>query len=107
MRKPLVRAALLGAGALTLFAAIPTSEMAVASADVDAFLTDMEAAGFTNDDGNAAEIAVGRNICSQVAGGWSPDRAADDLWQSSEMDSKDDATQFVQIAILDLCPQKG
>ena len=94
---------ILGAGAVAIFAALPTNNMAVAYADVDTFLTDMEAAGFNNGDGNSAEITVGRSICAEVAGGMSPSRAADDLWQTSKMD-QDGSKQFVAIAIRDLCP---
>src|ERR1700748_769602 len=73
-----VTAAILGAIAVAIFAAQPTNNMAVAYADVDTFLTDMEAAGFDNGDGNGAEIRVGRSICAEVAGGMSPSQAADD-----------------------------
>lgn len=84
--------------------ALPAIDMAEAHADVDSFLTDMEAAGFANNDGNDAEIAIGRNICSQVAGGMSPSQVARELWHHSQMD-QDASTQFVQITISDLCPQ--
>ena len=101
--KSRVRAAILGAGAVAIFAALPPNNMAVAYADIDTFLTDMEAAGFDNGDGNGAEIRVGRSICAEVAGGMSPSQAADDLWQNSKMD-QDGSKQFVAIAIRDLCP---
>jgi hypothetical protein len=75
----------------------------VARADNEGnFLYDMEAAGFNNGGGNGAEIAVGYDICSEIAGGWSPTRAADDLWKVSKLDQVD-AKQFVRIAIRDLC----
>jgi Protein of unknown function (DUF732) len=69
----------------------------------DSFLSDMEAAGFDNGNGNGAEIMVGYDICSEIAGGWSPTRAAHDLWKTSKLD-KYGAKQFVGIAIRDLCP---
>jgi hypothetical protein len=74
-----------------------------AHADNEAkFLSDMEAAGFDNGNGNGAEIALGYDICSEIAGGWSPMRAADDLWKNSKLDQYG-ATQFVGITISDLC----
>ncbi len=94
-------AALIGSAVALAPAAI---DMAVAHADVDSFLTDMEAAGFANNDGNDAEIAIGRNICSQVADGMSPSEAVRELWHHSQMD-QDESTQFVEITIRDLCPQ--
>jgi len=100
----LIKGAILGAGALAIFAALPANEMAVARADVQTYLQDMEDAGFENGEGNAAEIAVGRNICEEVAGGLSRNQAATELWESSKFDSKADAEQFVDISIRDLCP---
>ncbi len=105
MRKPHVRALLLGASALMLFAATPVNAIAVAHADVDTYLSDMEAAGFVNGDGNAAEILVGKSICKDLAAGVSQYRAATDLWESSKFDSKSEAIQFVDITVRDLCPE--
>ncbi|OCB39601.1 hypothetical protein A5676_13025 [Mycobacterium malmoense] len=96
-------AAILGAG---MALASPAIDMAIAHADVDSFLTDMEAAGFSNDNGNDAEIAIGQNICAEVAGGMSPSQVARDLWHHSQM-NQDDSTRFVAIAISDLCPESA
>jgi hypothetical protein len=106
MRKSLVNAAVVGASALAIFAALPTSGMAVAHADADSFLTDMEAAGFDNGSGNGAEIRVGYRVCAEIAGGISALKAADDLWLNSHLDHQE-AGQFVGIAIRDLCPQNA
>ncbi len=94
-------AALFGSG---IALAAPTIHIPVARADVDSFLTDLDANGFSNSDGNEAQIAIGQNICAQVAGGASPTEAARDLWHHSQM-NQDQSTQFVAIAISDLCPQ--
>jgi Protein of unknown function (DUF732) len=79
-----------------------------AHADDASFLADMEAAGFFNHDGNGAEIAVGHDICSELAQGWTPAQAVRDLWfnGASGMDESA-ATQFVNIAMRDLCPTYG
>jgi hypothetical protein len=77
--------------------------MAVAHADADSFLTDMEAAGFDDGAGNGAEIRVGYHVCAEIAGGMSVLKAADDLWVNSHLDHQS-AGQFVGIAIHDLCP---
>jgi hypothetical protein len=105
MRKSLY-AAVVGASAIAIFAAVPTSGTAVAHADTDSFLTDMESAGFDNGGGNGAEIRVGYHVCAEVAGGASPLQAADDLWLNSHLDHQG-ARQFVGIAIRDLCPQNA
>lgn len=91
-----VGAVLMGGTAHGLGAAHADSE--------DSFLSDMEAFGFNNGEGNGAEIRVGYDICSEIASGWSPARAADDLWKSSKLD-QNGAKEFVVIAIRDLCPR--
>jgi hypothetical protein len=91
-----VGAALMGGAAHGIGAAHADNE--------DSFLSDMEAAGFDNGDGNGAEITLGYGICSEIAGGWSPTRAADDLWKNSKLDHLG-AKLFVGIAIRDLCPR--
>lgn len=106
MRKSLVNAAVIGASALGIFAALPISGIPLAHADADSFLTDMEAAGFDNGGGNGAEIRVGYHVCAEIAGGMSASNAADDLWLNSHLDHQD-AGQFVRIAIRDLCPQNA
>ena len=85
----LVAPALMGAG--------------VAHADEDSFLTDMEEAGFQNDGGNADELKVGWAECRIVRTGGRA-AAVKDLWHNANM-NEDSATQFVDIAIRDLCPQ--
>jgi Protein of unknown function (DUF732) len=102
MRKSLVRAAILGAGAMAICAAVAANEIAAAHADEDGLLSDMEAAGFNN--GNGAEIYVGYDICRELANGWSPAMAAADLWKSSKLEQWD-SKQFVNVAIRDLCPR--
>ena len=57
--KSRVRAAILGAGAVAIFAALPTNNIAVAYADVETFLTDKQAAGFNNGDGTAQKSRSG------------------------------------------------
>lgn len=96
-------AALIGSGSAL---APSTIDIAVARADVDSFLTDLDQDGFSNSDGNEAQIAIGENICAQVAGGMAPAQAARDLWHHSQM-NQDESTRFVAISIGDLCPQNG
>lgn len=103
MKKYLVRTAIFIVGGLALSGALVANE-AMANADEDSFLSDMEAAGFDNGNGNGAEIGVGYDICSELASGWSPARAAEDLWKSSKLQQAG-AVQFVEIAMRDLCPQ--
>ena len=94
---------------LTLLAALGLMlSSGVAHADEASFLTDMEAAGFYNGAGNGGEIAVGHDICNEVAQGWTRAQAIRDLWTrgGSSMDEAG-ATLFVSIAIKDLCPAYG
>lgn len=100
MRIKTILASLLGVAALML------GRPALAHADDASFLEDMEAAGFYNDGGNGAEIAVGHDICRELANGWTSAQAVRDLWMTGKMD-EDGATQFVSIAIKDLCPAYG
>lgn len=90
--------------AILCLGSVAVAAAPLARADVDAFLTDMEAAGYSNGDGNGAEITVGRTICEQVAGGISPSAVAENLWQNSKMDQAG-SVQFVNIALRDLCPR--
>lgn len=104
MRRSLVRAATVGTGALAIFVTLPTSLIEVGRADEYSFLEDMEAAGFSNEGGNGAEIGLGYHICGEIAAGTSPVQAARELWLNSKL-NEFEAAQFVRIAIRDLCPE--
>lgn len=97
-----MRCTLITAAAVTIFATVAGS--AVARADVDTYLSDMEAAGFFNHDGNASEISVGKGICAELAEGTSVTYEIKDMWQVSHLEH-DEAVEFVSIAVRDLCPQ--
>jgi hypothetical protein len=89
---------------LALWVALFIAGTGMAHADETSFLSDMDAAGFHNDNGNSAELSVGLRICSEVASGESGLAAARDLWLNSQIASEDEAAQFVMIAVKNLCP---
>jgi Protein of unknown function (DUF732) len=89
---------------LLIWAAAALLGTGTAHADEESFLNDMAAAGFTNNAGNNAEISVGLNICSEVAGGESGYTAAHQLWLDSQIVGEATAQRFVEIAVRDLCP---
>lgn len=97
----LARMALLATAPMLMVTGVLLAEPA--HADEVSFLSDMEAAGFHNGSGNGAEIAVGHGICADVASGKSRQAVIQDLWLSSKLE-QDEAVQFVNIALRDLCP---
>lgn len=103
----LVRAVIIKALQAALFAPLAGLVLmhnpAVAYADEDTFLSDMEAAGLHNSDGNGAEIAVGHEVCGRVAAGAAPAQVAEFLWHNSQM-TEQASVAFVEISIRDLCP---
>lgn len=76
----------------------------VANADEVSFVEDMNDAGFTNDNGYKAEVAVGMHICSELLAGDTSWHQAHSLYLTSRMRTESEAQQFVNIAIKDLCP---
>jgi hypothetical protein len=92
------------AAAVTMGAGIVTA--APAHADEATFIEDAANAGFFNHSGAAAELDVGRNMCSELDSGWSRRHVIDDLWQAGPM-TRRSAAHFVGIAIRDLCPWDG
>lgn len=74
-----------------------------AHADENGFISDTQSAGLYNRQGNSAEISVGLEVCSQIAGGSTPYTVAYNLWLKSGM-TQDESALFVVYAIRDLCP---
>ena len=107
MNRVSIAAAVLTAAATVLSAALGIAPRAGADTNADQFLNDMAAAGFGNNEGNRALVNVGWQVCHAIQDGNSQASEAHQLWHVSQLKSLDAATQFVDIAVQDLCPDEA
>jgi hypothetical protein len=94
---------MVGAASLVIGAGIAHADPA-SYGGLSAFQRDMDANGFFNENGNAAQLAVGRSVCNNIANGERPLMVAVDLESGSGLDGYH-AGKFVAISVKDLCPQ--
>jgi len=94
------RAITMGAAALALTGAAYAGT-AIGHASPDSFVLEADYNGFTNSNGNRAQIRVGYSVCDQL----NYDTEANvvyDLWMDSQLDYAG-AQKFVRLAQVHLC----
>jgi hypothetical protein len=64
---------------------------------------DLKAAGFYADNGDGTFLSLGHSSCARMDAGASSALLVRELYQNSDL-SRDQAQQFVNITISDLCP---
>jgi len=93
----------LSAAVLGVIAAVVLAP--AAHADADQFHRDMEAEGFSHDDGDEGLLRFGNTLCAHMDQGWPiEDIVANDLMTMVQLNAYQ-KSRFFDLAVMDLCPQ--